>query len=235
MSAKKKTAGPWLRTDEKIRGKSVVIIRSEGRGRWVWGEGGGRLFFDEDGSVTVQWNRSAALAADYGKGRRDARLTTATGSRKAAAVTPAFEFASFWRAIGREAEAAGDPFSADYNPETWGEKNTKGAQAAAWELMVAVLHGDHAKLAAIAGALKSAEELATGDMPLTLRRWQEVADAIGKAAKDRGDVPDRSEVAEVLRPIREREQGTVDLRDELARMGFGWLPAPGGRPGKKVD
>lgn len=235
MSRGKKKPGPWIRTDEELGGKPIVVITSEGRGRWVTGEGGGRLFFAVDGSVKVFWNRAAAIAADHGKGRRSVRMTKATGNRAPARITKAMDYATFWRAIGRKAEAVGDPFPDHGDPATMPEKVTPGMRAAAWELMSAVLRGDHKALSEIAGALEFADRIETGEEELQTRRWQQVADAIAIAAEDCADVPNRRAVAEILRPIRVREQGTVDLRDELARMGFGWLPSPSGRPRKKVD
>lgn len=189
------------------------------------GEGGGLLVFRPDGKVWVGWAEVAAIASAHGAGNRAARITDAAGHRKVPEYSERFEMVSFVRRVGRQ----GFDFPEDHEgPEVL--KRMELFQKLAWRMLRAVGTGDATELRAVADMVEAADKLHSGEIATPGATWCDYAAAIARAAEDANGIPERRDVTNAFNegvPVNRQVQ---ELRDPLARMGFGWLPAPSGKP-----
>jgi len=203
--------------------KSYTEFTSDSGERHITGEGGGRLIFRADGSVKVLWVWTAALAADYGSGDRD-ESTSFTIPRKGAPPSENIHLQSVCDAM-RDSKIyemiPENPFSPD------AREFLDIQRPLAWQMLRAAVTGDDDTLKKLAESVRLMREITT-ENPLNSSPWIEIATAIKKAAEERKDIPRRIEVTHAYNGSVAVNQQISDLRDRLARMGFGWLPR--GRP-----
>lgn len=191
------------------------------------GEGGGLLVFRPDGKVWVGWQEVAAIASAHGSGNRAARITDAAGDRKRPEYSERFELVSFVRRVGRQ----GFDFPEDHEgPEVL--KRLELFQKLAWRMIRAVGTGDAAELRAVADMVEAADKLHSGELVTPVKGWRDYADAIARAAEEANGIPERCDVVEAFKKAVAVNRQKEDIRDPLARMGFGWLPAPSGKRSK---
>jgi len=97
-------------------------------------------------------------------------------------------------------------------------------------MLVAVGNGDFKTIRSIADHLENAEKLNTGSLSVGTAEWQDIAESIRAVAVRTGRVPHRREVfAEYISPKNLNPEKS-SLKHSLIKMGFGWLPAPAGKP-----
>jgi len=203
-------------------------VDTDGNGtRYATGSGGGRLVFRPDGKVNVSWVWTAALAADHGAGKR---------SKEACFTTPCKgQPPAESEAVRTVMDVRNDARAFVIN-EDWREADSREFASIhrplAWRLLRAVATGDAATLRQLANAVEMAHSITT-DAPLNASPWAEIAEAIRTAAQAKNDVPTRSEVVDSFNRAAAVNHQLSDMRERLERMGFGWLPAPQGRPAKK--
>lgn len=194
--------------------------------RYITGHTGGRLIFAPGGAVRVLWVWTAAVAADHATGKRNPRkrFTVArpgqppTESETLRDVLNLRRDADYFK-LSEDARA---PESRDFS---------EIHRPLAWRMLRAIAAGDADALRDIAEAVEFAAAI-TSDAPLNKSPWCEIADAIRRAAESKQDIPTRAEVTAEFNRTAGNQQ-VDDIRERLARMGFSWLPAPSGRPGKR--
>jgi hypothetical protein len=193
----------------------------------VTGEGGGKLIFRPDGRVLAVWNEVAAIASAHGSGNRGVRITDAAGNRECPVYSETFDAVALVRRVGRQ----GFDFPEDHEgPEVL--KRLELFQKLAWRMLRDVGTGNAADLRAIADALEAADKLHSGELETPLEKWCDYAAAIAQAAEEANGIPKKHEVKKALEKALPKDRQKWDYREDLARMGFGWLPAPSGRPPK---
>jgi hypothetical protein len=193
----------------------------------VTGGGGGKLIFRPDGRVWAGWNEVAAIASAHGSGRRSARVTEAAGNRERPEYSERFELVSFVRRVGRQ----GFDFPEDHEgPEVL--KRLELFQKLAWRMVRAVGTGDAAELRAVADMVEAADKLHSGELVTPLNPWRNYAAAIAQTAEEANGIPKRRDVVRALEKSLPANEQKEDYREDLARMGFGWIPAPSGKPSK---
>lgn len=193
-----------------------------GETRIYSGSGGGTLVF-QPGQVRVHWNKAAEVAAD--PENRKSGITIATGKRQPP------EFDIYFRMAcaaphgfkGRNGEAL--PFTP--TPEMLETLPEMPVAGYAWHMLHAMANRDWVTLQKFTDATRKASQ-ARGGAGI----YREVVSAIETAAKEAGFPPTRKAVFEAWKKGKSENQigGKSDLRDELGKLGFGWLA--GGVRGK---
>jgi hypothetical protein len=195
--------------------------------RWVTGKGGGRIIFHAAGEIDIQWMESAAIASSHASGNRTTRITEPGDKGMPPQFTELFDLVSTVRRVGRQ----GGHFPADHKHRGV-LKKLEIFRALAWRMLRAVALGNVPEIRAVADHLEKCEGLHTGKLEVPLDLWGRIADSIRDAAQKAKGVPERSKVYAEYTDRRLNNPAKTSLNDDLVRMGFGWLPAPGGKPKK---
>ncbi len=192
------------------------------------GEGCGMLVFLPNGKVWVGWDELAAIASAHSSGKTSNPPTESTGNREPVKLSHLFDLVSSARRVGRQ----GFEFPKDHEGLAI-LKNLELFQELAWRMVRAVGTGNPAELRAIADSLEKCDAIHSGTIETPTAKWRDIAEAISRAAEATKRIPTR---AEIKAELFHKERGiavnaqTSDIRDTLGRMGFGWIPAPNGRP-----
>jgi hypothetical protein len=189
----------------------------------------GHLIFWETGTVTVQWNRAAAIASSHGAGHRGVRATIATGKRTPPKLDPLFELIDECRFLADFREATGDPLPTNPADDRVPKLLETSFRDIAWKMVSAVLQGNANSLHEIAGKAALVKDVRT----IAARKWEDLAEAIRIAAVKAGCPPFRHDVEDAFRKLVGSNRANKDsIREDLGRMGFDWLPRLSGRPPK---
>ena len=187
------------------------------------------IIFQEDGTVTVQWNRTAAIASAYGAGNRRVRATVATGKRTPPVLHPLFDQIELCQSFANFREAIGDPVPIEPFDERVPKLLESTFRDIAWKMISAVLQGDADSLHDIAETVALVETV----KKFTDIKWSKLAEAIRIAAVKANGPPYRNDVEDEYRNLVPRNlAGNESYREDLGRMGFNWLPRRTGRPPK---
>ena len=214
------------------------IIFPNGRKEFS-GDAGGILIIDGKGGAEVFWNYAAAVASAHASGNRKNPPTFSRGKRQ----PPAFaEHVAFVAAIrgafivsgpsdpdGPSTDIPGLPADSG-SPEARDIVQRHSAEA--FRLLSAVVRGDADELERIAAAVRLDDEIQRGAL-WTPKKFEDIANAIRRAAVDAGDLPRRLDVTREYEVIAAGRAVDLDIREDLGRMGFGWLPAPAGKQPRK--
>jgi hypothetical protein len=198
--------------------------------RWITGksEGLGWIIFRPNGSVDVWWNRNAALAACHATGNRKVKIIGQGAEGMPPELDALFSAVAGCRRYHKSdgttcPESHLDPAAVNFR---------RIFEQLSWKMLQAVGNGDFDTLRTIANHLVAFEKLEDGKLSVDDAHWQDVAAAIKGAVKKEGCVPERSRVLAEFNAIVPVNREKKCLRDNLKRMGFAWLPAPGGTPCK---
>ena len=169
--------------------------------------------------VETRWNHLAPIASAQGAGNRKAKVTISTGKRTQPALDLHYHIALTMRGFLDE---YGNPLPEEPTEaelEKW-MKRPFGRYA--WAMLHAMVNGNFEELQRFTNATRLARE-----NPERTGNYDDVETALVMAAKQAGEPPTRKAVFDAWKRGRSANQmgGRVDLRDELGRMGFGWLPA----------
>lgn len=193
--------------------------------RHISGKGGGSIGFQPDGQVKALWMESAAIASGHATGNRKNPITEPGGKAMPPKTTELFDLVSTVRRVGRQ----GFDFPAD-DKHPGNLKKLEIFSPLAWRMLRAVALGDAPQIKAIAKHMENCEGLYVGRLEIQLDQWGRIADAIGDAAQKAKGVPERSKVFAEYSDKRNKNPTKTNINDDLVRMGFGWLPAPSGKP-----
>lgn len=242
---------PWKRQWIFTKGKDKAVIRDYGDyreqiiggNRIYSGKGGGSFLISDSGEIEIHWRIAAAFSASHGAGNRKNKITKATGKRNPA------EFDEILSQVDQIRNCfilstAKDPIPGLPNNGMSKEagKLLQVFQKEAFELFAAMIRGDYQLLQRIAKAVENHETIIR--QPMTNERmFQEIGNALEQAIHEVDGVPIRKQVTWFLAKGRGAIRGAnsqgVDerfrdyVRDCLSKMGFGWIPAPSGKRGKK--
>lgn len=233
----------WTHENGTIRrdhGKYLEIIRPNGW-RQYSGDGEGYLIFPTDGEVEVYWNGTSALASAHGAGNQKHRITKATGKRLPARLDDTFGMIYGIRGSfvipddHRPAQDAHEIPGLPSDPDSPRALELLSVfHREAYQILSAIVRGDAGEIHRIAVAVENHEGIRTGELETPMDNFLDIVKAIQKAATHANGPPERSKVTKEFNDLVSSNRQKPDLRDELGKMGFGWLPAPGGKPSAKV-
>jgi hypothetical protein len=216
----------------------TLIALSNGR-RTYSGIDGGALVFDGKGGVGVHWNFAAVIASRHGSGNRKNPITISQGNRLPPKLSPQAKFVTDIRALfiipedhtpEGQSDIPGLPDAAN-DPDAI--ELTKLFQAECYHLLSAVVRGDATEFRRIADWLELSERIRTGeeDVPET---YSDIAEAVREAAIKADGIPTRAAVEKEFNALVGANREGKNLREDLGRMGFGWIHGATGRPPRKV-
>jgi len=197
------------------------LILTEALGAKLYqGQGGGVLIFWPD-RVETRWNHVAPIAAAQGAGRRKAKVTVPTGNRTPPELDLHYHIAL---AIRGWIDEYGKPPPEEPTDEELEKLMKRPLGRYAWEMVHAMVNGDFEELQRYTDATRLARR-----NPVRSGIFNEVEVALEMAAREAGEPPTRKAVFDIWKRGKSANQlgDRKDLRDELGRMGFGWLPASG--------
>jgi len=184
------------------------------------GQGGGVLIFWPD-RVETRWNHVAPIASAQGAGNRKAKLTVPTGKRTPPELQIHYHIAL---AVRGYIDEYGTPPPEEPTDAELEKLMKRPFGRYAWAMLHAMMSGDFEELQRYTDATELARE-----NPDRAGIYDEVETALRLAALKAGEPPTQKAVFGVWKKWRSANQlgQRTDLRDELGRMGFGWLPAGG--------
>lgn len=216
----------------------TVLTLPDGQ-RTFSGTGGGALVFDGRGGVDVRWNFAAVIASQNGSGNRTNPLTYSQGKRTPPRLSSHARFVTDIRALfniplNHSPEApANIPGLPDAADSAKAIELTSLFQKECYHLLSAVVKGDATEFRCIADWLELSERIRTGKEEVP-ERFSDIAEAVREAAIKADGIPTRAEVAKEFDALAGANLKGKDLREDLGRMGFGWIHGATGRPPRKV-
>ena len=234
------TGRQWSHQGGAIRREFLdyALVTLPNGDRTYSGTDGGILFIDSAGVAKVErWNFGAVLGSHYGKGNRKEKLTISRGDRLPPQLPPQAGLVKAIRAYCNY--PPGLSLDEEWQ-ETWAPSNAKSKRAKqlldvvsdeAYHLIRAVLLGEADELRRIADWLEISERIRTGQEGVP-QCYMDIIKAVENAATEACGLPTRPAV-EKAHELLVGINRSKDLRDDLGKMGLGFIRGAKRGKGKK--